>query len=132
MNWKLCGRKRSWQNLRYCPGICLGTRKTDVRIAGFRAEIKTGYSRIRSRSVNHFGVTRNKCESVFRTGELVQRAACLIFMQADCLERNSMVFVTSSCRRKAYTYRFIAVPLHAMEALGGRGGIAPTHSRPRH
>jgi hypothetical protein len=23
-------------------------------------------------------------------------------------------------------------PLHAMEALGGRGGIAPTHSRPRH
>jgi hypothetical protein len=25
-----------------------------------------------------------------------------------------------------------AVPLHAMEARGGRGGIAPTHSRPRH
>jgi hypothetical protein len=25
-----------------------------------------------------------------------------------------------------------AVPLHAMEALGGRGGIAPTHSRPRY
>jgi hypothetical protein len=25
-----------------------------------------------------------------------------------------------------------AIPLHAMEAFGGRGGIAPTHSRPRH
>jgi hypothetical protein len=25
-----------------------------------------------------------------------------------------------------------AVPLHAMEAPGGRGGIAPTHSWPRH
>jgi hypothetical protein len=25
-----------------------------------------------------------------------------------------------------------AIPLHAMEALGGRGDIAPTHSRPRH
>jgi hypothetical protein len=25
-----------------------------------------------------------------------------------------------------------AIPLYAMEALGGRGGIAPTHSRPRH
>jgi hypothetical protein len=25
-----------------------------------------------------------------------------------------------------------AVPLHFMEALEGRGGIAPTHSRPRH
>jgi hypothetical protein len=29
-------------------------------------------------------------------------------------------------------YQVKAVPLHAMEALGGRGGIAPTHSRPRH
>jgi hypothetical protein len=25
-----------------------------------------------------------------------------------------------------------AVPLHSMEALGGRGGIAPTYSRPQH
>jgi hypothetical protein len=25
-----------------------------------------------------------------------------------------------------------ALPLHAMKALGGIGGIAPTHSRPRH
>jgi hypothetical protein len=25
-----------------------------------------------------------------------------------------------------------AIPLHAMEALGVRGGIAPTHSRTRH
>jgi hypothetical protein len=25
-----------------------------------------------------------------------------------------------------------AVPLHAVEALGGRGGIAPTHYLPRH
>jgi hypothetical protein len=25
-----------------------------------------------------------------------------------------------------------AVPLHAMEVLGGRGGIVSTHSRPRH
>jgi hypothetical protein len=29
-------------------------------------------------------------------------------------------------------YIYFLVPLHAMEALGGRGGIAPTHSRPRH
>jgi hypothetical protein len=25
-----------------------------------------------------------------------------------------------------------AASLHAKEALGGKGGIAPTHSRPRH
>jgi hypothetical protein len=25
-----------------------------------------------------------------------------------------------------------AVPLHAMEALGGRGGVTPIHSGPRH
>jgi hypothetical protein len=29
MNWKGCGRKRSWPNLRYYTGICLeGLRKT--------------------------------------------------------------------------------------------------------
>jgi hypothetical protein len=28
-----------------------------------------------------------------------------------------------------YKYK---VPLHALKALGGREGIAPTHSRPRH
>jgi hypothetical protein len=31
-----------------------------------------------------------------------------------------------------YQVKGKAVPLHAMKALGGRGGIAPTHSRPRH
>jgi hypothetical protein len=31
-----------------------------------------------------------------------------------------------------FTVKGKAVPLHAMEALGGRGGITPTHSRPRH
>jgi hypothetical protein len=44
------------------------------------------------------------------------------------------------CSACIYIYIYIyiskvkskAVPLHAMEALGGRGGIAPTHSRPRH
>jgi hypothetical protein len=39
------------------------------------------------------------------------------------------------CKRTlplAIFYIFLAVPLYAMEALGGRGGIAPTHSRPRH
>jgi hypothetical protein len=31
-----------------------------------------------------------------------------------------------------YSFKGKAVPLYAMEALGGREGIAPTHSRPRH
>jgi hypothetical protein len=34
--------------------------------------------------------------------------------------------------RVAYLLDSKAVPLYAMEALGGRGDIAPTHSRPRH
>jgi hypothetical protein len=29
-------------------------------------------------------------------------------------------------------YKAKAVPLHAVEALGGRGGIAPAHSQLRH
>jgi hypothetical protein len=36
-----------------------------------------------------------------------------------------MKIIREVCKSKA-------VPLHAMEALGGRGDIAPTHSRPRH
>jgi len=48
---------------------------------------------------------------------------------------------SGSCATELYIYmrcsqnvtsKGKAVPLHAMEALGGRGGIAPTHSRPRH
>jgi hypothetical protein len=31
-----------------------------------------------------------------------------------------------------YSKKGKAVPLYTMEALGGRGGIAPTPSRPRH
>jgi hypothetical protein len=31
-----------------------------------------------------------------------------------------------------YMVKGKAIPLHVMEALGGRGGIAPNHSRPRH
>jgi hypothetical protein len=38
MNWKGCGRKQSWPDLRYYLGICLeGLSK--VRIAGRRADI---------------------------------------------------------------------------------------------
>jgi hypothetical protein len=42
MNWKGCGKKWSWPNLRHYPAICLeGLRKTTknfVRIAGLQAE----------------------------------------------------------------------------------------------
>jgi hypothetical protein len=38
-----------------------------------------------------------------------------------------VVVVAAAAAKKAK-----AVPLHAMKALGGRGYIAPTHSRPRH
>jgi hypothetical protein len=31
-----------------------------------------------------------------------------------------------------FTASFLAVPLHAMEALGGRGSIAPTEGRGVH
>jgi hypothetical protein len=37
-----------------------------------------------------------------------------------------------TCHTKYVSKVSKAVPLHAMEALGGRGGIARTHSRPRH
>jgi hypothetical protein len=37
----------------------------------------------------------------------------------------------SGLRDRLWSKKSKAVPLHAMVALGGRGGIAP-HSRPRH
>jgi hypothetical protein len=40
--------------------------------------------------------------------------------------------ITYICLKHKSKVKSKAVPLHAMEALGGRGGIAPTHSRPRH
>jgi hypothetical protein len=48
--------------------------------------------------------------------------------------------MSETCYYYYYYYRYYfnniitnkAVPLHATEALWGRGGIAPTHSRPRH
>jgi hypothetical protein len=36
MNWKGCGRKRSWPNLRYYPDICLeGLRKKTKNLSQF-------------------------------------------------------------------------------------------------
>jgi hypothetical protein len=34
--------------------------------------------------------------------------------------------------RRVYESKSKAVPLHAMAAHGGRGGIAPTYTKPRH
>jgi hypothetical protein len=40
MNWKGCGRKQLWPNLRHYPNICLQglrkTTKTSVKIAGLQ------------------------------------------------------------------------------------------------
>lgn len=47
MNWKGSGRKQSWPNLRYYPGICLEElrkiTRTWVRIVGVTADIVTGH-----------------------------------------------------------------------------------------
>jgi hypothetical protein len=56
MNCKGFGKKRTWPNLRYYPGICLeGLRKpwkTSVMITGLQPEILIGTSWIQSSSVN--------------------------------------------------------------------------------
>jgi hypothetical protein len=45
VNWKVCGRNRTWPDLRYYPGICQGLRKTtgetSVDIADIQSEILT-------------------------------------------------------------------------------------------
>jgi hypothetical protein len=50
MNWKGCGRKWLWPNLRYYPGIFLEalrkTIKSPVRIASFWLRFEAGISQI--------------------------------------------------------------------------------------
>jgi hypothetical protein len=45
--------------------------------------------------------------------------------------KTELVCATEAHHLKKSKVKSKAVPLHAMETLGGRGGIAPTHSRPR-
>jgi hypothetical protein len=65
--------------------------------------------------------------TTFITFSISSEMWCLVLTLAanTCL-------VQKSGRQDNLMYFGKAVPLHAMEALGGRGGIAPTHSRPRH
>jgi hypothetical protein len=44
----------------------------------------------------------------------------------------NLVYLSPCNFKRYFKGKGKAVPLHAMEALGGRGRIAPTHSRPRH
>jgi hypothetical protein len=44
----------------------------------------------------------------------------------------SFLYIVIVTFLKGQIYKSKVVPLSAMEALGGRGGIAPTHSRPQH
>jgi hypothetical protein len=65
---------------------------------------------------------------------LLQRGYTALYprrLKTCCFKLNCYIFssiIFSLCSKK----KSKAVPLHAMEAFGGRGGIAPTHSRPRH
>jgi hypothetical protein len=49
------------------------------------------------------------------------------FMQIAKIKQFNLILKDYSSKKKGRT-----VQLHAMEALWGRGGIAPTHSWPRH
>jgi hypothetical protein len=50
----------------------------------------------------------------------------------ESVEKAQEVIIIVICFKVATKAKTKAVPLHAMKALGGRGGIAPTHTRPWH
>lgn len=66
MNWKEYGRKRSWPDSRYYPGICPQgqgrPRKLSVRVTGFRTQIWTHYLRNtkHSQDLRYFGLGKSK------------------------------------------------------------------------
>jgi hypothetical protein len=71
----------------------------------------------------------------YRTGTLLGLA---ISQETNSVYQSSSIAAKPTSMSTVYKSQAVikgkgkAVPLHAMEALGGRGGIDPTHSRPRH
>jgi hypothetical protein len=56
-------------------------------------------------------------------------------IKPSVIHRRILVQYGDKCIGQKKVYEWVkskAVPLHVMEALGGRGDTAPTHSRPRH
>jgi hypothetical protein len=73
------------------------------------------------------------CISIHRA----QTVACEIYKLSpkatpSCNDSVLQMTVGDMSLKRDGCFRCKAVPLHAMVALGGRGGIAPTHSRLRH
>jgi hypothetical protein len=89
MNWKKCVRKRSWPNLRYCLGICLGKNheksQSGYPVSGPRFKPRT--SRIQSRSANHLAT--NFC--VYFVCSLFNDA----FSSADYIASNKRMIVNN-------------------------------------
>jgi len=56
----------------------------------------------------------------------------VLFKCASCSLSELYVPYITNISVTACSLRAKAVPLHAMVALGWKGGVAPTHSRPRH
>jgi hypothetical protein len=58
LNWKGCGRKLSWPNLRYYfSGKTEGNHEISVKVTVFQAEIEPGTCTVRSRSANYSTTT---------------------------------------------------------------------------
>lgn len=49
MNWKGCGSKSSWPDIRYCPGIFDGLMKTTKKVRRFKPKT----SRVQGMSANY-------------------------------------------------------------------------------
>jgi hypothetical protein len=72
---------------------------------------------------NNFQVSGNRCIKI-----IISTAHGTLAWSVSCRFNNTIIIVNALLSKK----KGKAVPLHAMGTLRGRGGIAPTHSRPRH
>jgi hypothetical protein len=61
--------------------------------------------------------------------EAVRTSETSVYIETTrrCASQKDLLLIIAAVKSKSK-----AVSLHAMEALGERGGIALTHSRPRH
>jgi hypothetical protein len=117
---KGCGRKRSWPNFKvissHFPGDWRKPQQISVRIAGIRAKILPGTTRIRSRNVNHSITRLILCENEiylcmklmsFMIGHAEDRANSIVTIIAHLLILIYYYFVSYLCIFITFVYLFL-------------------------
>jgi hypothetical protein len=116
----------------YWVQVCLQCNKKTVSSKNFKfSYLKSAKLNVRRKTANRIGTA-----IIYRLirPHTHQRDGRSIWGLSDIITRGEEMELLSQTPAKSQPayHNAKAVPLHATKALGGRGGIYPTHFRPRH